>query len=201
MSQLLLSHLLRPQSKCCPQSDLTMVWRKFHRGDALIPREFSFSHVIALGHSYGGTTAARFCEETPRCRGTIPMDGPLVISKNFQKPILYISSFSPDLSLKRLAKKGVPSFYSRLKRDELVPVKELFKQPPPSSFWVRFPLAGHLDLTDLPWILPFMSTSGHKPTLTHRTMVRLLTWFVGKLEGKETQKPPGSSVLEWLRGK
>jgi dienelactone hydrolase len=51
--------------------------------------------VGVLGHSFGGAAALQFCQEDPRCRAAIDLDGALhgpVVAAGLQRPVMFLMS-------------------------------------------------------------------------------------------------------------
>ena len=124
-----------------------------------------FSKISLIGHSLGGSTAINASLENKNIAAVVNIDGPIDIDAivRFHSPLLYISSYSPNLSDVELAKKGLPDthFYRDVKNFELKNVKQIFNKNHDQSHWVRFKNAGHLDFTDLSFVIPLMKTKGY----------------------------------------
>jgi len=124
-----------------------------------------FSKISLIGHSLGGATSINASLENKSITAVVNIDGPIDKDaiERFHSPLLYLSSYSPDLSDEELANKGLPDthFYRDVKNFELENVKQIFNKNQVQSHWVRFKNAGHLDFTDLSFVIPLMKTKGY----------------------------------------
>ncbi|MEM1218777.1 MAG: hypothetical protein AAGH79_07685 [Bacteroidota bacterium] len=164
--------------------------------------QIDFAHIALLGHSLGGTTACSGGLSIPNVQGVINMDGPIDpdITANFSKPLLYLSSFSPDLSDEALkAQRVPPAFYRAVKKYELAPVKALFEEPREEQYWIRFSEANHLDFTDLPYLIPFISAPNYDRAEGHALKSAIILAFLNRvLQGAEAPIDWEGDGAEWV---
>ena len=161
-----------------------------------------FDQISLMGHSLGGATACSGGLTLPNMKAVINMDGPVdnKITSNYTIPLLYFSSFSPDLSNRQLeAFKVPPKFYRGVKKYELKPVKALFLNNTHQKYWVRFKHSNHLDFTDMPFIIPLMSAPNHDRDKGHALKSKIVISFLDR-ELKKINKPirHNDSSLKWL---
>jgi dienelactone hydrolase len=184
--------------------DIFFSLQKIQDKDFFLVNHIDFSKIVLIGHSLGGTTAV---DASLKCKGVlsiINMDGP-INPKSVQKinhPILYLSSFSPDLPRNLLEKKGLPDIelYQKIKKSELENVSQLSDKNRLGFHWVRFKNAGHLDFTDVPFILPIMTTDGydsHKGHLLRTSIVMDFLDFCLKMESHFKKRKDCS--IEWIK--
>lgn len=162
-----------------------------------------FEQVILIGHSLGGTTCSSVKDEEVKPLMIINIDGPMPLPTDLNVPFLYISSYSPDLSDKELSKKGLPEvkFYRDVKIFELENVSSFFKNYRPNRHWVRFISAGHIDFTDIPYMIPTMATNGYDKEKGHHLKSEVILNFMNHYINNKKQafKKHESQALEWLR--
>lgn len=137
--------------------------------------------VALLGHSLGGATATYAAAQLPFVKAVVNMDGP--VHTQVLPPqttyCLYLSSFSPELSNEQLQAKGVPpEFYRAVKQHELDQVQQLFQPVHNNRYWLRFTEASHLDLTDLPYMIPMMSSKGYDHQVGHDLRALMIQQFL-----------------------
>lgn len=160
------------------------------------------SQVALIGHSLGGTTAFNGLATIPQAKTAINIDGPVdtIMMQSLDKPLLYISSFSPELPNAELLKRGVqPAFYRGIKQYELNAVKTLFTNNNTNRSWVRFKQAGHLDLTDVPYIIPILGSKRYSKQTNHLLKSDIIIDFLNQYtKAKSTNKRQDHLAIEWL---
>jgi len=168
-----------------------------------ITQNIDFSKVILLGHSLGGTTCSSLRSDKFKPSAIINIDGPLTYNSisEINVPFLYISSYSPDLSDEELIAKGLPdaTLYRDVKNYELETISRFFKNQSTNKHWVRFMNAGHIDFTDIPYIIPQMTTKGYDKETGHKLKSKVILNFINhylNLEG--TFKKQKDKNLDWL---
>ena len=163
-----------------------------------------FNKISLIGHSLGGATSMNASIENKNIAAVVNIDGP--VDKNaieiFHSPLLYISSYSPDLSDEELSKKGLPDthFYRDVKNFELENVKLIFNIKQDQSRWVRFKNAGHLDFTDLSFVIPFMKTKGYNKLEGDSLKTELILDFLDCSFNKtKIFKKIKNPTIEWIK--
>ncbi|WP_136481910.1 alpha/beta hydrolase family protein [Cognatitamlana onchidii] len=167
------------------------------------PNQIDFNNIVLIGHSLGGATACSGALEIKNVKAVVNMDGPidLKITSNFSLPLLYFSSFSPDLSEDELKKLQVPpSFYKGVKKYELEAVQELFNNNRDEKYWARFKNANHLDFTDIPYMIPMMSAPNYDKVRGHELKTKIILSFIAKqLNGSHKNIVVMDASLEWIK--
>ncbi|WP_299436576.1 hypothetical protein [uncultured Maribacter sp.] len=164
-------------------------------------KNIDFEQVILLGHSLGGTTCSSVKEEKVKPSMIINIDGPMPSTSEIDIPFLYISSYSPDLSDDELTEKGLPNvkFYRDVKKFELENVSNFFKNRIPNRHWVRFNNAGHIDFTDIPFMIPMMATKGYDKEKGHKLKSEVILNFMNHYINKdEVFRKQKDQTLEWI---
>jgi predicted dienelactone hydrolase len=164
-------------------------------------KNIDFEQVILLGHSLGGTTCSIVKEERVKPSMIINIDGPMPSTSEINIPFLYISSYSPDLSDDELTEKGLPNvkFYRDVRKFELENVSSFFKNPIPNRHWVRFNNAGHIDFTDIPFMIPMMATKGYDKEKGHKLKSEVILNFMNHYINKdEVFRKQKDQTLEWI---
>lgn len=165
--------------------------------------KIDFENIGLIGHSLGGSTASNGALKIENVKGVINMDGPIdsKITSNYTIPLLYLSSFSPNLSDEELKNLRVaPTFYRSVKKYELEAVQQLFSQNTNEKFWIRFKHANHLDFTDMPYIFPLMSAPDYKKKRGHRLKSKIITSFLNKkLKGANKDIFISDKSIEWIK--
>ena len=166
-------------------------------------KSINFEKVILLGHSLGGTTCSSVKKEQIKPSMIINIDGPMPSASRINIPFLYISSYSPDLSDDELAGKGLPNvkFYRDVKKFELENVSNFFKNRIPNRHWVRFNNAGHIDFTDIPFMIPMMATKGYAKDKGHKLKSEVILNFMNHYinnDEDEVFKKQKDQTLEWI---
>ena len=164
-------------------------------------KSIDFEQLILLGHSLGGTTCSSVKEEQVKPSMIINIDGPMPSTSEINTPFLYISSYSPDLSEDELTEKGLPNvkFYRDVKRFELENVSIFFKYKSPNRHWVRFNNAGHIDFTDIPFMIPMMATKGYDKEKGHQLKSEVILNFINHYSNKEEVfRKQKDKTLEWM---
>jgi len=163
-----------------------------------------FSKISLIGHSLGGSTAINASLENKNIAAVVNIDGP--IDKDailrFHSPLLYISSYSPDLSDEKLTNKGLPDthFYRDVKNFELKNVRQIFNKNQDQSHWVRFKNAGHLDFTDLAFVIPLMKTKGYDKTKGDSLKtVMILDFLDCSLNKTKIFNKIKNNSIEWIK--
>lgn len=163
-----------------------------------------FDNIALIGHSLGGTTAIDASLNLQGVKSIINIDGPINPRSmdELALPLLYISSYSPHLSRNILEKKGVPDveLYQKVKKWELENVQWLSDNDTSDFHWVRFKDAGHLDFTDVPFILPIMTTEGYDKYKGHRLKSTIAIDFLDFYlkDGKHFRRQKDDSV-DWIK--
>lgn len=182
-------------------ADYNLLIRSLTQNEQKISQLIDLNKIALLGHSLGGTTAVNASFVVNNVKAVVNMDGPIDerVVKDFAHPLLYISSFSPDLSDEKLKAKSVPiDFYRGLKTHELKSVKKLLEQPNEERNWVRFKEAGHIDLTDLPFMVPLMASKHYDKIKGHQIRSKIIVNFLEKhLKLKKNPSVMDQSI-EWL---
>lgn len=161
-----------------------------------------FSNIAIIGHSLGGSTACDGAEILQNTKAIVNMDGPISsnFSNTYKGPFLYMSSFSPDQDEKTLKKYRVPpKFYKEVKNHELQNVKSLFQNKQENQYWVRVKTANHLDYSDLPFIIPIMSSPFYEKNQGHRLKSQIIIEFLNNSllnMGKDIRT--NDEILEWI---
>lgn len=131
------------------------------------------------------------------------MDGPIdsKITSNYTIPLLYLSSFSPNLPNEELKSMRVePEFYREVKKYELEAVEKLFSQNTNEKFWIRLKNANHLDFTDMPYIFPLISAPNYKKERGHELKSKIITSFLNKeLKGVNEDIFISDKSIEWIK--
>ncbi|MEO0332633.1 MAG: hypothetical protein AAF223_13290, partial [Bacteroidota bacterium] len=169
-----------------------------------LAKHIDFENIAYLGHSLGGTTSINASNRATPAKAVINMDGPIdpnTITK-IKSPILYLSSYSPDLPDKILEGKGLPdaNLYREVKKYELGNVTQLFDTRQDDAFWLRFKHAGHVDFTDVPFMIPMMTTDGYDKQQGHRLRTEVIIDFLNAYlkEGSTFEKIEDHS-LAWIK--
>lgn len=179
-------------------------FRKTHRE---LAAAIDWTRVGALGHSLGGTTAQALQRIEPSIRAVVNLDGPVVQDTTATPlvPLLYISSFDHRVSNEQLRSKRIsyPELYRALEEDGETALRQhlaLLRQQGVPYHWVRLTTAGHLDMTDLPYLFPMMATAGaDKAALQEATTALLAAFFEQYLSDEEKQLVlPEYSVVDIL---
>lgn len=139
------------------------------RSDKELSKLIDWDNCGAIGHSLGGATVTE-ASLNSMYKATVNMDGPVPrrAVNDLSTPFLYLSSFSPELPDEKLkAKRVKPDFYREVKQYELETVRALFRNSNPEQRWIRFPNTGHLDFTDLPFMVPMLKTKGYQSIPGH----------------------------------
>ncbi|MBS9463384.1 hypothetical protein KIM67_13275 [Flagellimonas sp. 389] len=172
--------------------------------DFFLADHINFEQVALIGHSLGGTTATVAGVESQSVKSVINIDGPISpeSTEEFDRPFLYISSFSPELPDDVLKEKNLPDveLYQKIKKLELEGVKKLVEKNTLGSHWVRFKNAGHMDFTDIPFLIPIMTTKGYdkqkEHTLKSRVIIDFLNFSVKESHNFIKEK---NHSLEWIQ--
>lgn len=184
--------------------DIRFVLDKIQDNNFYFANHINFNKIVLIGHSLGGTTAMDASLRLQGVQSIINMDGPINPKsiEQLQLPVLYMSSFSPDLPKKLLKTKGLPDIelYQDLKKWELQNVQRLGNQNTAGFHWVRFKNAGHLDFTDLPFMLPLMATNGYDKHKGHRQKSTIILDFLdAQLKGIDSHTKQNDTTLEWIK--
>lgn len=160
------------------------------------------TNIGLIGHSLGGTTALAASTQVSNASVAINLDGPVDTSlvHLLDTPLLYVSSFSPNLPDAELIKRDVPpAFYRGVKQYELEGVKRLFSSQSQDRSWVRFKGAGHLDLSDLPFIVPLLASKRYNKRSGHSNRADVIVDFLD-IHTKDKPIPERKAHLsiEWL---
>lgn len=162
-----------------------------------------FENIVLIEHSLGGATASNGALKIENVKGVINMDGPIdnKTSSNYKIPLLYLSSFSPNLSDEELKNLRVaPTFYRGVKKYELESVEKLFSQNTNEKFWVRFKNANHLDFTDMPYIFPLMSGPNYEKERGHELKSQIVTSFLNReLKGSNEDFFISDKSIQWIK--
>jgi len=165
------------------------------------PTEIDFEKVALIGHSLGGTTACSGALQIDGVKAVVNMDGPIdpKITEHYSIPLLYFSSFSPDLPDNELKKLKVPpDFYKGVKNYELESVQALFENNLEEKYWVRFKNANHLDFTDIPYMIPMMSAPDYDRVTGHKLKSTIVISFLKKeLDRVAGELKIKDKSLEW----
>lgn len=141
-----------------------------------------FNQIALIGHSLGGTTSINIDTKKLAPQAIVNIDGPMPYNASalISCPFLYISSYSPSLSNKELIAKGLPNpeLYRQIKQEELKGVSRFYEDQASIKHWVRFNTAGHLDFTDLPYIIPIMASNGYNKEKGHYLKCKLILNFL-----------------------
>lgn len=150
------------------------------------------SRIAYIGHSLGGATAVEAMSQNADLGVGVNLDGPINPNcvDSWNDTLLYISAFSPDLPDNELAKREVPpDFYRAVKNYELTPVKALFSNESVEGSWLRIKQAGHLDFTDVPYLMPMLKSKRYHRSTGHqlkaKIIVNFLDTYLKKLPAKE----------------
>lgn len=184
--------------------DIQFVLHHIQNSDFALSKHIDFDKLAFIGHSLGGTTSFDASTNTPGLKGVVNIDGPVneTSMNQLSSPLLYISSYSPDLTNKELESKGLPepNLYREVKNYELENVNKLFDKDLKNAFWVRFTTAGHLDFTDFPFIIPMMTTKGYDKLKGHELKTQIIINFLNTyLQDKGEFKKSKDTSVEWLK--
>ncbi|MEM9361959.1 MAG: hypothetical protein AAGA43_04945 [Bacteroidota bacterium] len=173
------------------------------RTNTRFAHHLDFDTIGFIGHSLGGTVMTSLGKQVTNAKAVINIDGPIdnQVLNEYSKPFLYISSFSPDLSDDELISKKIPvDFYRNVKSYELEAVELFFKSNMNDSYWVRFKHASHLDLTDMPFVIPLLKSKGYDKQLGHKIKSELIVNFLDKfLKKSEKTLVTKNKEIEWLK--
>lgn len=164
----------------------------------------NFNKIVLVGHSLGGTTATDASLKVKGVQAIINMDGPLNTAsiEHLELPFLYMSSFSPDLADELLEEKGLPDaqLYRQIKQWELENVYRLYYRNTIGFHWVRFKNAGHMDFTDVPFMLPIMKTDGYDEHEGHLLKSSVILDFIDiHLKNAKNYQKITDHSLEWIK--
>ncbi len=164
--------------------------------------EIDFSKIGLMGHSLGGTTAVTAGVMVPNAKAAINLDGPIdpSFAQGFDLPLLYMSSFSPYLEDEELEKKRVPAeFYRGVKSYELKTIESVYEQNLSERYWLRFKEANHLDFTDVPYIIPFMSAPKYERERGNQIKSEIILNFLDRtIKGKRVKVKLENEDIDWL---
>lgn len=160
------------------------VFDAFRDAHPALAASIDWTRVGAFGHSLGGTTAQALQRMAPAIRAVANLDGPVVQDTTATPwvPLLYCSSFDHRISNERLQEKRIfyPDLYRALEADGEAALRQHLAQQRLQGVpyhWVRFTTAGHLDMTDLPYLFPLMTTPGVDKGALHEATASLLAAF------------------------
>ena len=187
------------------QADMLQAALNHLQNDPTWASQIDWDKVAILGHSLGGTTALEAALAQPAIKTIINLDGPVVLPDSFNAvpPLLYLSSFNPDQPNEVLEAKGLPypDFYRDLKLEELGKLDQLMaglKTIGTPCQHYRIPQAGHLDLTDLPYLSPLMATKGADRDAVHDLMRELIVAYLHHQLNQGPEAPFPELVKEGL---
>ncbi|UII77793.1 hypothetical protein LV716_08490 [Flagellimonas sp. HMM57] len=184
--------------------DILVSLQNIKNNDFFLANHINFDQVVLMGHSLGGTTATVAGLEDKNIKSVINVDGPISLTsiETFDVPLLYISSFSPTLPDEELEEKNLPNvkLYQKIKKLELDGVKKIMEENFEKSHWVRFKNAGHMDFTDLPYIVPTMATKGYDKKEGHALKSKVIIDFLN-FSVKESHNfiKEKNHSLEWIQ--
>lgn len=162
-----------------------------------------FSNIGLVGHSLGGATVTSVPTIIKNIKAIVNIDGPISKSdlKKYETSFLYISSFSPDLSDRELENfKVLPSFYRAVKNYELQNVKDFLEINSCNSSWVRFKTANHLDLTDMPFVMPILTSKNYNKQEGALLKGEIVVAFLNKnLKNKVQTQQIENKNIEWIK--
>ena len=164
----------------------------------------NFNQIALIGHSLGGTTCANIDKNRLKPQAIINIDGPMPANATsvISCPFLYLSSYSPDLPNKDLEEKGLPDadFYRQVKKYELENVSNFFEGDDSIRHWVRFANAGHIDFTDLPYMIPMMASNGYEKGKGHYLKCEVILHFLNcYLKNEVTWSDSNEYSMNWLK--
>jgi len=182
--------------------DISYCLKVLSESNSQLSQAIDFNNIALLGHSLGGTTSVNGSLKIPNVHAVINMDGPIddKTIPCFHVPLLYMSSFSPDLADEELKAKRVPvDFYRSVKKYELESVYKMMDKKSSDLFWVRLLTAGHLDFTDMPYIVPIMTTRGYNKAKGHQLRSIIINKFLDSyLKQDFKMEKIKDRSLEWL---
>ncbi|GEM_PF-1208870 len=184
--------------------DIIYVLKEIQSNSFPLTQYIDFENIAYIGHSLGGTTSINASVSATPAKAVINMDGPVdpnMITK-LKNPILYLSSYSPDLSDELLEEKGLPdaNLYRAVKKYELERVTQLFDIRQDDAFWLRFKHAGHIDFTDVPFMIPMMTTQGYDKQQGHRLRAEVIVNFLNAyLKEDDPFKQLEDNSLAWIK--
>lgn len=162
-----------------------------------------FTNIGLIGHSLGGATVTSVPVITKHVKAVVNIDGPLpqIIEQKYVPSFLYISSFAPDLTDDKLKEFNVPpEFYRTVKNYELQNVKKFFEVNASNTSWVRFITANHLDLTDLPFVMPLIASKNYDKQEGHQLKSKIIVAFLNKeLKDKSHSYHIENETIEWIK--
>ena len=168
----------------------------------LFVQNIDFEKTAFIGHSLGGTTCTSIDANKLTPTAIINIDGPMPPNSTISCPFLYISSYSPDLPDKDLEEKGLPDadFYRKVKKYELENVTKFFERNDSVRHWVRFTNAGHLDFTDIPFMIPLMASKGYEKEKGHQLKCQVMLNFLNCYLKKENNLSKIDEYsIKWLK--
>lgn len=166
-------------------------------------KNIDFKNIGLIGHSLGGTTVTSVPTIIEHVKAVVNIDGPISkkIIPKYETSFLYISSFSPNLSDAQLQEFNVPpSFYRSVKNYELQNVKDFFETNSINTSWVRFKTANHLDLTDMPFVIPFLASRNYDKYKGHQLKSKIIVSFLNhNLKDNSRIDHIENKTIEWIK--
>ncbi len=185
------------------QSDkIIAVVNQLKTENLLFVKNIDFEKRAFIGHSLGGTTCASIDANKLMPTAILNIDGPMPSNSTINCPFLYISSYSPDLPDQDLEEKGLPDpdFYRKVKKYELENVTKFFEGNDSVRHWVRFTNAGHLDFTDIPYMIPLMASKGYEKVKGHQLKCQVMLNFLNCYLKKENDLIKiDDATIKWLK--
>lgn len=172
------------------------------RKDDDLAHTINFSQIALVGHSLGGSTATAAALTIPHVKAVVNIDGPIKtdVMVDYEIPFLYISSFSPTIADHEIEQFGVdPTFYKAVKNFELKPIVQFFKSNPINAYWVRFKYANHLDLTDMPFVIPALKSKNYDALKGQRLKNTIVLNFLNQFLKQQTTVELIDESIVWLK--
>jgi dienelactone hydrolase len=174
--------------------------------------KLDFTHVGALGHSFGGAVSIALCERDPRVKSAINMDGWIfgaLQPEDTHKPlmVMYDSGwpFNQQVVKQERASRDPSDVLDILDLDKLTQLL-----PQSGGYILGFPDTGHMNFTDRALYSPFeyfTDCGPANPMVVHKTINAYTTaFFEETLRGKHEEllhraSPlPGTYVEAWSAG-
>lgn len=162
-----------------------------------------FTNLGLIGHSLGGATVTSVPAITKHVKAIVNIDGPIPksIGQKYAPSFLYISSFSTDLTDYEFQDFNVPpEFYRTVKNYELQNVKKFIEMNSSNTSWVRFKTSNHLDLTDMPFVMPLLVSKNFDKLEGHQLKSDIIVAFFNReLKNESNSDQIENETIEWIK--